>query len=222
MNKLSGRTSYPVVSVEQKVSDMSLHITTVRDLDEAIDILCKELDGTQDLFAEDLCPYYGIIWPSGQALAEHLAESPPIKGSILEIGCGIGMPSLVCGKKNLAITASDFHPDVEGLYRQNCEKNGLQPNYLRLNWISPPAEILHAFDVLLGSDILYEGRHAKDVAYALHSLVKPTGEIWIADPGRGYLQSFVDHMNLLGWREKLIPRKVQDSDIFILHFTKKS
>jgi len=214
-------TRYPVITVDQKVGDFTIQLTLVRDLDEAIDLLCKDLDATQDLFAEDLCPYYGVIWPSGYALAEHIAGLPPIKGRILEIGCYIGLPSLVCGMKNLAIAASDFHPDVESLYRQNCEKNGLHANYLRFNWMSPPEEMIHTFDVILGSDILYEGRHAKDVAYALTALVKAEVEIWIADPGRGYLQSFVDQMNLLGWREHLIPRKTKDQEIFLFHFKKK-
>jgi len=209
---------YPTVTNHIMVGDGNFQVTTIRNLDEAIDILCHKLNGQADIFAEDQCPYYGIIWPSGRALAEYLATVNNLPGKILEIGCGVGLPSFVCTQKGFDIIASDSHPDVELLFRHNCEKNNLSPNYFRMNWITPPQEFHQNFKIILGSDILYEGRHAQDVARALTLLVKPDGEIWIADPGRGYLQTFLDEMTQLGWQETLIPWKLKDCEIYILKF----
>lgn len=213
---------YPLETKIEKVGPFEFEITRIRDLDEAIDILCKHLGKDQDLFSEDLCPYYGMIWPSGRALAQVLAETPLLTGDVLEIGAGIALPSLVLSKRGAKITTSDFHPDVGLFFEENCRLNALVSHYLRMNWMDPSPSLLKSFDVVLGSDILYEGRHARDVALALNALVKPRGLLLVADPGRSYLQAFVDEMKKLEWTEELTSARDRDQDIYILKFTKQN
>ncbi|MEI8027829.1 MAG: hypothetical protein WCI18_15880 [Pseudomonadota bacterium] len=211
---------YPIVTKVENIGPYSLELACVRDLDEAIDILCQNIEKDQDVFSEDLCPYYGCIWPSGRALAQVLAQAPKQEGDILEIGAGLALPSLVLGKMGANITTSDFHPDVALFFEENTRRNGLNSKYLRLNWMDPPLHLRNSYDIVLGSDILYEGRHARDVAIALDSLVKSTGVIWIADPGRTYLQAFLDEMKKLKWAEEITSACDNDQEIFILKFYK--
>ena len=213
---------YPIVTKLETIGPYDMEVACIKDLDEAIDILCRNIGKDQNVFSEDLCPYYGCIWPSGRALAEVLALAPPLDGKILEIGAGLALPSLVLSKQGANITTSDFHPDVALFFEENCRRNGLRCNYVRLNWMDPPVPLRHSYDMVLGSDILYEGRHAKDVAMALNSLVKPRGRICIADPGRTYLQAFLDEMKQLKWTEEITSARDADQEIFILKFSKLS
>ena len=211
---------YPIVTKLETIGPYSFEVASVRDLDEAVDILCRNIGKDQNVFSEDLCPYYGCVWPSGRALADILTQAPRLEGDILEIGAGLALPSLVLNKMGANVTTSDFHPDVALFFEENCRRNGLKSNYLRLNWMNPPLHLRKSYDIVLGSDILYEGRHAKDVAKALDSLAKPTGAIWIADPGRTYLQNFLDEMKKLNWTEEIASARDSDQEIFILKFSK--
>ena len=53
-------------------------------------------------------PLFGMCWPSGMALAARLAQRDVRAGErILEIGCGLALPSLVAHRRGADITASD-------------------------------------------------------------------------------------------------------------------
>ncbi len=51
---------------------------------------------------------------------------------------------------------------------------------------------------MIGSDILYERRFAEPLSERMLSLLAPGGQVFMADPGRPYLQSFVDAMKKRG------------------------
>jgi predicted nicotinamide N-methyase len=46
------------------------------------------------------------------------------------------------------------------------------------------------WDLIVGSDILYELPKVVALAKALKTLLSEEGEAWIADPGRSFLQSY--------------------------------
>lgn len=198
-----------------------LKIETFKDLDQTIDTLCDSLDeeSSVDPLSEDMCPYFGVVWPAALALSKYLIRHRDrIKGKeILELGCGLAIPSFVAHAYGANILASDFHGDVENFLKKNQMLNNSYFNYERLNW----RENLNdhkQFDIVMGSDVLYESRHPNDVANALLKFVKPGGEIILADPGRSYLQSFVNSMQSLGFKEELEPIHVDNNDIFLLRF----
>ena len=43
---------------------------------------------------EEFLPYWAELWPSGLALARHLASLPLRGRAVLELGCGLALPSL--------------------------------------------------------------------------------------------------------------------------------
>ena len=56
-------------------------------------------------------PLFGLLWPSGLRLAEAMALRPLLEGeSILEIGCGLGLASLVSHRRGALVTASGLPP----------------------------------------------------------------------------------------------------------------
>jgi predicted nicotinamide N-methyase len=148
-------------------------------------------------FAPDLCPYFGIFWHASEALGLFLNDHPQlVKGkTVLELGCGLGFPSMVASHLGGDVLATDFHPLVEEYLARNCEHSQVDCRYERLNWRE---DGLRKFDVVMGSDVLYESQHPLDVAKALLKFVKPGGKILLSDPGRNYLPKFLAAMKQKG------------------------
>src|SRR5512135_2114349 len=72
-------------------------------------------------------PIFGIVWPAGLALAEEMSRFPVGGKRILEVGCGIGLPSLVLQQRGADITACDYPPLAEEFLRHNTALNHLAP-----------------------------------------------------------------------------------------------
>lgn len=201
------KTKRTVEEVPFPGGKLSLEIDELESLEETIDDLFLELEKTGNSnLLEDLCPYFGCVWPSARALAGYLLETDPEKdGAVraIEVGCGLAIPSIVLAKhfKYSKILATDFHPEVPKFLERNLRQNDVPAGrfeYREMNWRVPDPE-LGRFGLVIGSDILYEKTHPRDVAEALVRLVKPSGRIVIADPARPYLQVFVDEMKSCGF-----------------------
>lgn len=213
---------YPTVTITRKIGDKNYVVEAIRSLDEAIDLLCDAMtdEEQKDPFAEDLCPYFGILWPSSIALAEYLNKSRElIKGKrVLELGAGLGLPSLVAAHCGADVTTTDYHPDVEFYFKRNCRHSLVDCHYERLNWRDNEKHY-EPFDVVIGSDVLYESKHPKEVALGLLRYVKKDGLIILSDPGRAYLQKFLDAMKQENTREDLSFVTVDGKEIFVIKFT---
>ena len=206
------------------------------------EIRCLEsLDGTiDDLFdylkrdwreslLEDLCPYFGVVWPAALGLALRLAdESLALRGKrCLEIGCGLALPSIVVRKLGGEILATDMHPAVPEFLERNLKLNGVaRLQYEILNWVVEDiGERLGRFDLVVGSDILYERRHLAEVPAAILKCLAPGGRVIISDPGRPYLQDFVQAMERAGFQAGTEVRGVPENDgkvreVFVIEFTR--
>lgn len=216
----------------KEISVNGLEMTTIRDLDESIDILCEhfgEEEQDQSL-AEEHCPYFGVMWESGIGLTQLLTKEMCSGKKILEIGCGLALPSFAATRLGGNVIATDFHADVPIFLKLNQEKNGTQFAYQVMNWrneIERTQTSLGLFDLVLGSDILYESQHAMEVAKALIAFLNPGGKIILADPGRAYVQKFISSMKELGYPEHFTTQKVEakltqkniDKEIYIFEFS---
>ncbi|MGE3611778.1 MAG: methyltransferase [Bacteriovoracaceae bacterium] len=207
--------------LQRRLDKLLFVLEVIRDLDEAIDQVCEALteEEQKDPFAEDLCPYFGVLWPAAEALSVFLSQnSELVKGKkVLELGCGLGYPSLVAKKLGAEVLATDFHPQVEEFFLRNCRHSNLKCDYKRLNWREGTDEI-GLFDVVMGSDVLYESKHPKEVVQGLLRFVKPGGHILLSDPGRNYLQQFINAMNADGHQENMSTIEVDKKEIFIFRF----
>jgi len=128
---------------------------------------------------------FGNVWPAGRLLAEAMALHDIAGKRILEIGCGLGLASLVLRRRGADIVASDRHPLTEVFLAYNAALNELPAvPYRRLDWDQPNLE-LGRFDVIIGSDVLYEHQHPALLAELLARHATASAEVLIADPGRG-------------------------------------
>jgi predicted nicotinamide N-methyase len=196
--------SYERKLVRERFGALELVLETLADLDAAVDeLLARTAEHPAEL-ERDLCPYFGVVWPAARALAGELARrGPELAGKrVLELGCGLALPALVAAKLGARVTATDLHPDVPAFLARNLELNGLAPgalDYREHDWRASP--LAERFELVVGSDILYEAGHPAPVARALVAHVAPGGRILLADPARAYLQACLDELARLGFRE---------------------
>lgn len=175
---------YETRKVEVRIGDHLFRLKALRDRQQFFDPDgCAERAG----ISSATWPLFGQLWPASRALAEAVYITDISNRRILEIGCGLGLPSLVLQRRGADITASDHHPLVERFLDYNAALNQLPPlNYLELPWDDPTPE-LGRFDVIIGSDVLYERNHADLVARLIERHAKPRAKVLISCAGRGYL-----------------------------------
>jgi predicted nicotinamide N-methyase len=154
---------------------------------------------------EEFLPYWAELWPSGLALARHVA-SRELRGlRVLELGCGLGLPALTAALRGADVLATDWADDAIELLRRNAERNGVFLRVAQVRW-SEPEPLLRAapWDVVLGADLLYEARNAEQLAELLPSL---GGEALLAEPGRPYAKEFLERFraDLVGDRIYRLP-----------------
>lgn len=145
-------------------------------------------------------PLFGLLWPSSLLLAAKLAARPVQAGErILEIGCGLGLASLVGHRRGADITASDNHPLAARFLRVNTRLNTMSPlPYCHGHWSALPdaaaplgeSQVSGHFDLLIGSDLLYERDEPAGLARFIHRHATPRAEVWIVDPNRGNRRPF--------------------------------
>ena len=219
--KENPKIKYHTQTVQRKLGDKIYIMEVIRDLDEAIDQICNSMSEYEKLdpFAEDLCPYFGILWPAAEALSLYLNENQlQVKNKkVLELGCGLGFPSMVATHLGAQVLATDFHPEVAEYFQRNCRHSSIQCDYQRLNWRDQQNN-LGKFQVVMGSDVLYESKHPLEVASGLVSFLEPGGKILLSDPGRNYLQPFLNGMKELGFRESYEIKQVSGKDHFVFLF----
>lgn len=130
-------------------------------------------------------PIFGILWPSSLVLAHYIIDYDTGSKRILEIGCGTALSSLLLNKKQADITATDHHPEAERFLNRNTELNGDQRiPFERTGW-ADNNDSLGRFDLIIGSDLLYEEEHIELLAGFIRTHSNPKCEVVIVDPGRG-------------------------------------
>jgi predicted nicotinamide N-methyase len=134
---------------------------------------------------DEFLPYWAELWPASLALAEAL---PDVSGlSVCELGCGLGVPSLVAAARGAEVTATDWAPEAIELVRENAARNGLGVRAEVRDWREPWTE---RFDLVLAADVLYERRNVEPLLRALPSLA-PVALVGLA--GRPYETEFLRH-----------------------------
>ncbi|HST16058.1 MAG TPA: methyltransferase domain-containing protein [Gaiellaceae bacterium] len=148
----------------------------------------------EEAFDEDeFLPYWAELWPAATALAAALPET--LAGvRVVELGCGLGVPSLVAAGRGAEVTALDWAEDAVSLLRQNAARNGLGLTVTVHDWREPLAA---RFDLALAADVLYERRNVEPVLERLREAA-PVALVGLA--GRPYEAEFlrqadpVDHL----------------------------
>jgi predicted nicotinamide N-methyase len=131
---------------------------------------------------EEFMPYWAELWPTGIALAEAVAELDLRRARVVELGCGLALPSIVAALAGAEALAIDWAPEALPLARTNAALNGVTIQTLELDWAKPEPLVKRGpFDLILCADVLYERRNVD----ALLALLPQLGtEVLLGEPGR--------------------------------------
>jgi predicted nicotinamide N-methyase len=182
-------------------------------LPHAADELIDETEFAHD----ERLPYWAELWPSARGLARHLLDAPGPNASaggaasdeeragggwdgvrVLELGCGVALPSLALRRRGADVLATDWYEDALRFARANAARNGLAPLRTQpLDWRHPPGG--WGWDVVMAADVLYEPRNVAILATLLQRVTAPGGTVLIADPGRLYAGDFFRTMRAEHW-----------------------
>src|SRR4051812_33310864 len=146
-----------------------------------------------------LVPYWSVLWRSGVALGRELAAGPRLDGRhVVELGCGLGVPSLVAASKGAQVLATDGEEEALEMAERNARENGLALATALLSWDAPDELVKggERYDLVLAADVLYE---RSSVAHLLELLPRLGGEVLLADPGRPAAAEFLERVADRGW-----------------------
>ncbi len=175
---------------------IDIHLCTLRNRQEFYDPL-----GTAEKLG--ICsaswPIFGVIWPSSLVLAHLILDYDTDSKRILEIGCGMALSSLLLNKQCADITATDYHPEVKKFLQRNALLNGDKAiSFEQVDWTAKN-DSLGLFDLIIGSDLLYEDNHIDLLATFIEAHANPTCEVIIVDPGRGRKNKLSSRMMEFGF-----------------------
>jgi predicted nicotinamide N-methyase len=131
---------------------------------------------------EEYLPYWAELWPSAVALARAVGSRALHGARTLELGCGLGLPSIAAALAGGRVLATDWSTEAIAMTAANAERNGATLETLVCSWTAPEPLVERApYDLILASDVLYEARNADTL---LDLLPKLGDDVWLADPGR--------------------------------------
>lgn len=132
---------------------------------------------------DERLPYWAELWPSALALARYLTERLLSGRRVVELGCGVGLPTVVALDRGAGVMVTDHYDAALDFTVHNARTNtGREPETMLLDWHTPPVEGPGRFDLVLAADVLYERRNVPSLAALIPALLAPEGEAMLADP----------------------------------------
>ena len=154
---------------------------------------------------EEFLPYWAELWASAVALAHDVSLRALSRRPTLELGCGLGLPSIAAAQAGGRVLATDWSPDAVRATAANAERNEVDVETMECSWAEPdPIVERGPWPLVLASDVLYERRNVELLLELLPRLVDETGLVLLADPGRVPAERFLAAAPERGWTVRSI------------------
>ena len=148
-----------------------------------------------DLLAVDPAtpfPYWAKVWPSAIALHNVLQTHPILirDKTVLELGAGIGLPSLIMASEAKTIQVSDYDSEAVELLRKNIAYLQLQNvQALQIDWNDLPENINP--EVIILSDVNYDPIQFETLTKLIENFIHQGCAIILSTPQRIMASPFV-------------------------------
>lgn len=200
---------YQTEELELNIEGILIKFLQITNVDDLYEILIAKDESHEDVQDERI-PYWAELWPAAIGLSKYLVAFDIIKEikSVIEIGCGLGLPGIIAGKLGAKVMLTDYLEDALLFAKQNWELNNKnEARFEIMDWRNPnPA---FAADLILASDITYEKRFFEFLPNAFRTLCKPGGSIIVSDPSREVAQDFFQNIAKEGFSVNKISYDIQ-------------
>ncbi|MGA9118752.1 MAG: methyltransferase, partial [Bacteroidota bacterium] len=146
---------YDIELEELTIGGKPFSLHRVRDTNALLDTIDPELPD-----ADERLPYWAELWTAAPALAEWCMASRYVPGaSVLELGCGLGLPGIAAATAGGRVTMTDYNEDALQFARLNVLVNlhGEERANVVIAFLDWRAPFFRSrFDVILGADIIYD------------------------------------------------------------------
>jgi len=175
-------TDLDLVEQQVELGPWTLSLRRPRQADALID---------EDAFDhEEFLPYWAELWKSGLALAEEVVARDVHELRVLELGCGLGVPSLAASLAGADVLATDWSPTAIALLEENARRNDVKLETAIAAWANAGALVARApWDLVLAADVLYERRNVDEF---LPLLPRLGTHVLLAAPGRPHAKTFFE------------------------------
>lgn len=175
---------FVTVNDDVTIGEHTVNLIRPRSAEDLIDEAAFERD--------ERLPYWAELWPSSTVLATFVVSEMVRRGTVIELGAGVGLVSIAAALAGSTVLATDYYADALQFTRANSYRNtGREIATKLVDWRAIPPS-LPCFDVVLASDVLYESRYAPLVAGVIDRVLLSDGVAYVADPGRVASGAFVE------------------------------
>lgn len=173
------------------------HLRSLRDVQQCT----AAIDDMESLgISSATWPLFGVLWRSEELLSHLMVTESACEKRVLELGCGLALASLVLKRRGFDVTATDLNPYAKVLLNFNSSLNDMDNvAFGQAGWATGESA-LGRFDLLVGSDVLYDHHNLAPLVGFIDGHIRPDGESVIVDPGRGLTRRFASEMTKLGFR----------------------
>ncbi len=155
---------------------------------------------------EEFLPYWAELWASAIALAHDVSIRSLRGRPTLELGCGLGLPSIAAARAGGRVLATDWSPDAVRATGANAERNDVEIETLQCSWSEADAIVARApWPLVIASDVLYEQRNVDQLLELLPRLVDRRSLVLLADPGRVPSERFLQTAAAQNWTIQSTP-----------------
>lgn len=175
------------------LGDREYRILACPDVEALLDAVETEA-GLEDF------PYGVSLWAAAVALGKWLVQrADELPGrTVLELGCGVGLPGLVARSLGATVVQSDYLREAMDLARYNAAINGLTGiEFVTADWRA--FDYRRTYDLVIGADIMYTRSLHRELSHVLARVVSAGGRLVLSDPLRPQSVEMVDRLESDGW-----------------------
>lgn len=144
-------------------------------------------------------PYWAQAWEASIGLCDFLAGQKLDGKRTMDLGCGLGMTSAVLLEAGATVVAGDNAPPALDFARLNTWPWRERCDVRAIDWRS--SSIRPRFDLIVGSDILYDRADIEVLSRFFFDHLVTGGEVLLADPGRLMTGPLLAMLSDLGWSQ---------------------
>ena len=163
------------------------------------------------------------LWEASVVLTRYCLQNKDIfnNKSIIELGTGCGLLGISILKQIPLIshyTSSDYQDSVLNNLNNNLAKNNLKDNkkydILKLDW-RDYQKIDLKYDIILGSELIYQGGFIQELAKLINKLLKDDGICYISMPEkRSMTKKFLEYIKECGLKYQSEYYDINNEELF--------